>query len=110
MTLSEIRRQELDGLMWGEVSPVDTETLTEFQIMGDVLAINFMTRDITLGEGGCHTYANLMFRPEQQEWIRQNLLLSQPIYATVWQYVTGSLDDGIWLRGFTQDAPKVIDG
>ena len=108
MLLSEARRQELIGVMWGEMSPIDTETLTEYQVTGMVLAVNFPRRQILIDDGhGDIASETILFKEDQAQQIRQRLDLSSPVGATVWQHVTGPDDNQIWLRGFTQEDPSV---
>ena len=96
--------------MWGEMSPIDTETLTEYQVTGMVLAVNFPRRQILIDDGhGDIASETILFKEDQAQQIRQRLDISSPIAATVWQYVTGPDDDLVWLRDFIHEDPCVTD-
>ena len=95
--------------MSGESSPINTETLVEYRVSGDVLGIDFVRRVLTISmpDNGLG-YELYRFRPEQEEYIRRHLRLSQPVELTVWKYVTGDLDDGLWMRDFSQSSSAVL--
>ena len=103
MTLTKERLKELEGMMWGDSSSIDTKTLVEYTVPGDVVAVDFIKRQLTVStDDGGVGYESFGFKQEQEREIRSHLRLCAPVELTVWKYVAGSLDDGLWMRSFEQ--------
>ncbi len=93
--ITATRRLELVGVMWDECSPINTDTLTEYQVDGSLLAADFQQREIKMvtPEDGGLGYVIYKFREEQEEYLKPRLIFTAPLTLTVWQFVTGTEDN-----------------